>query len=325
MTEPARKPEPAAKQADLPVVAVAKAPARLPPSARDMRRARGRKLAIRYLVFVGLPTLLSIVYYAALATPQYDAQAVVAVEARDDEIAPAGGKGDVTGHQRDARLVADYVTARTMLTELDASHGIVAHYQGSDIDWWARLDGDAGGDETYQYYRDKVVANVDPQSSAVSLRVRAFSPARAQELVAAIVESATGWIERRSARARSEQLEPAEQEVAQARERLVVARTAMLAVTGGAEPRPDQRAEPAVMEHELSELAMAGALESLQQARVEAARAQRYLIVIDSPSQPDQASKPRLLWDVATVLISSLVLVSVLSLLGAAVREHANF
>lgn len=327
MTEPARKTEPAAKKADLPAVVVAARPADavLPPSAREMRSARKRKLVIRYLVFVGLPTLLGIIYYAGLATPQYDSRAVVAVESSEIVDDAPKGKGDVTGHQRDARLVADYATSRTMLAELTAEHAFAAHYQDGTIDWWGRLASDAGGDETYDYFRDKVVATVDPQSSAVTLRVRAFSTVSAQQVLAAIVESAQGWVEQRSARARQERLEPAEAEVERARQKLLEARTRMLAVTAGAEPRPDQRADPAVMEHELAELALAGALESLQQARVEAAHAQRYLLVIDQPSLPDQASQPKLAWDIATVFITSLVLVSVLSLLGAAVREHANF
>jgi hypothetical protein len=40
---------------------------------------------------------------------------------------------------------------------------------------------------------------------------------------------------------------------------------------------------------------------------------------------PDQATRPRPVWDVATVFAAAMVLVSVLSLLGTSVREHANF
>jgi capsule polysaccharide export protein KpsE/RkpR len=51
----------------------------------------------------------------------------------------------------------------------------------------------------------------------------------------------------------------------------------------------------------------------------------RRLVVISPASLPAAASGPRVAWDVATVFVTAAVLVAVLSLLGAAIREHANF
>lgn len=324
MTEPARVTEPPAAAPGPRPVAPASGVAPLPPSARELRRARARKLILRYAIFVGIPTLLAVLYYGVLASRQYDATTVVSIES-NDPAAATPAKGGNTPHQRDARLLGEHILSRAMLARLDAELHLMAHYQDPDVDWWSRLADDAGKDGTFDYYRSKVSAKVDPQSSALALRVRAFSPERAEELLGAIVAASQTWVEELSARARREQLEPAEAEVSAARQRLVAARIATLAVTGGAPPTPEQLADPVVVEHELAELTMTDAIEGLQHARLAAANGQRYLLVIDAPSLPDQASRPRPVWDIATVLITALVLVSVLSLLGAAVREHANF
>ena len=82
--------------------------------------------------------------------------------------------------------------------------------------------------------------------------------------------------------------------------------------------------EPAVWEKELAQQVLAAARQSLELARVEASRQQRYLVTIAEPSLPDVATHPRRLWRVATVAATALALMIIFTLLGAAVREHAK-
>jgi len=306
-----------------PVAMVLPTPASLaeqPPSAAEIRRRRARRLALRYLVCVGLPTLLAFAYYGLIASPQYDSRAVIAIESNEgrDAAEVTKKKDSNAGNQRDARMLRDYIRSHEVLEKLAAEHGLVAHYQ-SGGDWWARLAGDAGRDDTYDYYRHKVEVKQETSSNVLDLRVRAFAPAVAKEAADAIVAEAKAWTARLSEQGGREQLAPAEHEVELAKERLAAARRA--APAAGTAPDYD----PAVMELELADKALDSALENLQATRLEVARAARYLVVITAPTSPDAAAAPKRGWDIATVFVCALVLTSVISLLGAAVREHANF
>lgn len=63
---------------------------------------------------------------------------------------------------------------------------------------------------------------------------------------------------------------------------------------------------------------------SLESARSEAARKQRYLERLVQPSQPDKAMEPRRMRSIGTVLILGLMVWAVVSLIVASVREHTD-
>ncbi len=280
---------------------------RLPTSAQQLRRARARKLIIRFSVWTGVPTVLAILYFGLLASPQYDSTAEIAVESalgRTQSDAASKSSGDV----HDARLLRTYIRSSAMLGVLRADHQFREHYSDDAYDWWSRVARDASDSELLEYFHDKVTIKID--GHILSLTVRAFTPARAQELAQAIVARSEAWIEELTERSRKELVDPAEAGVMATRTRLATVRQ-----TAGADP----------VDLELAEEELEAALDGLQAAQLEAARAGRYLVVIAPPSRPDAVSRPRPRWDIATVAVTALVLTAVLSLLGAAVREHANF
>lgn len=272
MTEPAAKPRPVkAIKPPVPSAPAATAAAELPLSARQLRAHRSRKIGIRFAIFVGLPTIVACVYYLAIAAPEYDAQAVVAIQSTS----PTADRPDLedkqTTHQRAAHLLADHVRSATMREAIGA--GVIA-----------------------------VAATVDAASTAVTVRVRADSPAKAQALAERLVTQATEWTAAQSAQARQERIAPAERDVA------------------GAQARLAQAADRA-----LAQLELDVAVEALKHARLDASHAQTYLVVLDPARAHADQAWPRPAWNILTVIVCAAVLVAVLSLLGAAVREHANF
>lgn len=279
-------------------------------TSRELRRQRMRRIALVSSLFVGLPTLVAIVYYGFIASPQYDSIAVVTVEG--EAVEAAGSK-----RPRDLDLVRQHMLSRAALDQLDREHGLAAHYQDGGADWWSRLDGDAGADELHDYFRDKVHIPHEPSAAALTVRVRAFSPEKAQELAAALIGSATGFLQEMSAKASRDLMAPADQAVADARARLVRARAAIA-------PQPAASGE-AELEQELAREQLAAALRGLEEARVEAARRQRHLVVVAAPSLPDRPSEPRPLWSISTVFLTTAALLGVAWLLLAAVREHSRF
>jgi capsule polysaccharide export protein KpsE/RkpR len=279
---------------------------KLPPSAVELRRARARKLAIRFALGVGIPTLVAIVYCGLIASPRYDSEAVIAVESNQDRT-DTGRRVDADkAYQRDVRMLRDFIRSRAMMDQID-----LGHYRSDDVDWWSRL-----GDDELDYYRDMVDVGVEPGSNVLHLRVRAFAADKAKAFAETIVAAAEQWIAAESERARASLVAPADAEVARAKQQVIDARARCVAPA----------CDPAVdLDLQLAQKQLDEAIEALQTARLEGAEVARRLVVIAPASLPREASGPKVAWDVATVFVTAAVLVAVLSLLGAAIREHANF
>jgi capsule polysaccharide export protein KpsE/RkpR len=172
-----------------PVADVAKSAAKPPEPAklsaaeiaRQVRRERARRLARNLTLWVGLPTLLAVVYYGFIAKPQYESVTTLVVR----------------GSESDAALFAtafrEYGLSQDMLTELDGAVQLSKHYQNSG-DFLSGLPRGAGSETRYAFFRKQVDARYDAHSRVLSLHARAFSGKQAQALGQAIVERATRFV-----------------------------------------------------------------------------------------------------------------------------------
>jgi capsular polysaccharide transport system permease protein len=82
--------------------------------------------------------------------------------------------------------------------------------------------------------------------------------------------------------------------------------------------------EAAMVEKEFAQKAYESAMATLEMARADADRQHRYVAVIASPSKPDESTYPHRFRSVLTAFVASFLLWGVLSLMTAAVREHAR-
>lgn len=294
-------------------------PAEMPRSAVELRGQRRRILQRRFAIWVGVPTLLSIVYYVAIASAQYDARITLAVESNEGRVGgEASGKAATTGNQRDARLLSNALRGDHALAALDHGHAFHNHYARKG-NWFSALAADADKSATLDYYRDKVVTAYDVGTNIVTVRVRAFTGETAHDFAVKLVAFAETWVADQNKASSKARLELASAEVERARQR--IAELTPPASTATDATVPQSRS----IDQQIAEKRLEAALEGEQQAELDVGRAQRYLVVLDGPSEPDAATLPRRAWGISTVFVGALVLVSVLSLLGAAVREHAKF
>lgn len=290
-------------------------------SARAVRRARARRLAIRFAVWVVVPTLLSVIYYGCMASAEYRSVAVFNVQSQHDDDAA-----------REALVVREYIHSRGMLADLH-ERGLVEHYQSPDVDWWSRLDGDAGFEEIYEHYRNKVAVIFSKASGTITLKVRAFSADAARDLAAAIIESSQRMLDETAAEGLQGAAEGAQARVDAAQRQLEAAIEALArarAEAGDAatpettDPKIESRIARAQLEKQLAQDALAGALKDRDAAMIRAAGGGSQIRVISEPSRPDEAAYPKRLWSIATVFVVTLVLMGIFGLLGAAIREHAK-
>jgi capsular polysaccharide transport system permease protein len=82
--------------------------------------------------------------------------------------------------------------------------------------------------------------------------------------------------------------------------------------------------EVAMVEKEFAQKAYESAMATLELARADADRQHRYVAVIATPSKPDESTYPHRIRSVVAAFVISFLLWGVVSLMAAAVREHAR-
>jgi capsule polysaccharide export protein KpsE/RkpR len=289
-------------------------------TSRELRRRRARRLGLGFAVWVALPTLIAAIYYGCVATPQYESIAILAVESSERAASPEATDGFLphAGSTRDVQVAREYIRSRAMLDVLDHEHGFVAHFAQPEADRWSRLAADASREQVYDYFLDQVQVKSDNGAGTLTLRVRAFASAKATELANAVIANGEKMMNELSSRAQRDQLARAEGQVKTAQDRL----SASLRALAAAGPTPGEALQ---IEKELARRTLESAMTGLEAGRSEAARQRSYLVAVAPPSVPDQATYPRRLWNIGTVFITAFALAGVISLLVAAVREHAKF
>ncbi len=215
--------------------------------ARAVRRTRARRLLLKLVVSVGLPTLVAAFYYGAWASDQYRSVSVFTVETADGQVATGFetllGALPTSGATRDILVVRDYILSRDMLAHLIAEHGWLEHFRDPQHDAWSRLSASASSEEIYDDYLDRVRVVHDTQSNTLSLQVRAYSAEKARALANAILAASEHMVNGMSERVRMDQIRFAEKEVAKTEQRYTRAREAVLALQSqGAEINPVESA-----------------------------------------------------------------------------------
>ena len=320
-------------------------------TAQAMRQASLKRLLRRFGIWVVLPTVLACIYYGVVASSEYESVGIFALRSPEASTKLAadtttrGNSSDVPADGRIGLLLQDYARSRDMLALLNEKHGFARHYQSAEVDWMSRLASDSKREAVYALFREKVTIAFTASSGTLHVRAFAFSAETAQAFVTAIGAALKMKLHEMHQRNRVERLSLAERDMvgvskrfSSARAELAKERSAapsqpvMPAAGGSSEPAPTVPVKPAGELPSIEELQFQQAkkLYHAAAARVSAARIaegvpQRYMVAIARPSLPDAAARPKRIWSVMTVFVVALLLMGVLGLLGAAVREHANF
>lgn len=200
---------------------------------RVLRALRAKRLTLRMVIGVGLPTAIAALYFGVFASPQYESTTSFTIQSADT---PTGASplqalmASVPGGSasRDTMLVAQYIESRDMVDLLVREHALREHYTGTEHDWFSRLSSDATVDEVHEYYLDHIRLELDDQAGTIALHVRAFTPEQSEAFGRAILEESEAMVNRLSDRARADRIRYSEEQVATATERLTSARAALV-------------------------------------------------------------------------------------------------
>jgi capsular polysaccharide transport system permease protein len=183
-----------------------------------------------FLVMVLIPTLAMSVYYGLIASDQYVAEAEFTVTG--GEPPPLDGVGALTGIPaaaivQDTQIVTNYILSRAAAERLDEMLRLRDRYSRSDIDFAARFDPADPIERFVRYWKDMCQVSIKMPSGIVDLRVRAFSPDDALDIVHGVLAISERLINEMNGRMNADAVRNTEQELERATKRLTEARLAL--------------------------------------------------------------------------------------------------
>jgi len=167
------------------------------------------KHRVVFLLTVVLPTLLAIIYYGLIASPQYVSQADFVVRGQTSQtpglLAGILSSGGATGGSEDTYAVQDYVMSRDAAQLLLKTQDLAHVFNVPEADALARFPNFYSGrtfEHFYSYYKKHVKAELDTTTGLSTLSVRTFSAATSQRIARALLTAAEQLINEMNARQR---------------------------------------------------------------------------------------------------------------------------
>ncbi len=199
-------------------------PDRLKLSSLGSRLGSGTR---RYLIAVGVPTLLVLVYLSLFAADGYVSRAQVMVEHENSPGLAAAAEMTLgalslgnSSTRQDALVVQTFMQSRAMLDHLEKELGLRAHYTAGVVDPWGRLSSDASEEEFLDYFRSHLTVDVDDATNVVDVEYVAYDAEFARRVMQTIVRRSETFVNDIGQHLAREQLSFVSGEVAKAHQRV---------------------------------------------------------------------------------------------------------
>jgi capsular polysaccharide transport system permease protein len=201
--------------------------------ALPMTRRAGLDHAIKwsFVAVVIVPAILAAIYYFLIAAGQYVTEVKFALRSPDrpqathDVGGNGGGLPGTSTGVADSFIVADAITTRHFVDQLEQSVGLRSMLAHPDSDFLTRLSPDAPAESVVDKWKSMVSARYDLSTGIISVKVRAFSPEDSMRLAQAVITNAERLANDMTSRARQDTLNAARDEVRAAEARLLKARS----------------------------------------------------------------------------------------------------
>jgi capsular polysaccharide transport system permease protein len=212
----------------------------LPANPRRPGPAKKRAVLLSALIVIGLPTLITGIYYAFFASDQYAATGHFIVRHRNDNAAMTGtlsvlGLGTAPGGSTsDTMVVNDYMVSLQMIKDLGPLVELQTLYSTPQADWWARLRPPWGRDfisdeDLRNYWQKMATVHFDQGTGLSTFEVRAFTAEDAKTVADHVFKLSEDLVNRLSERSQEDALALARREVESYRVRALESLDALLA------------------------------------------------------------------------------------------------
>lgn len=181
--------------------------------------------SISFGLVVVIPTILTALYFAFIASPQYVVETQFAVRGANQSSLSALGLPALVGggsQSGDSYIVADYIHSAQILPDIREQTGVDIRtiYSRPNIDFLYRENDARALDEFRDYWRDMVNVSYNSTTGNVTMRVFAFSPSDATQVSQSILSVSENLVNTLSDKTRRQVVEAANQQVARSEERL---------------------------------------------------------------------------------------------------------
>ncbi|MFI8666226.1 capsule biosynthesis protein [Qipengyuania sp. NPDC077410] len=189
-----------------------------------------------FVIVVGIPTLISILYYGLIASDQYYSESrfvVKSVNQKSSQMSTLANLVQTTGlsgGQEQTNEILDYVRSRNALRDVQKRIGFSQRYNIAEADFlsvYPSMFREAKFENLYRYYGDVVNADLDKETGTAVLTVRAFTAEDAQKINNTLLDLSENLVNRLNARAEKRAISEAMSQVETASRRAVEARLAM--------------------------------------------------------------------------------------------------
>lgn len=198
----------------------------------NFEKLKSKRLAIW---LIAMPMLVASIYYAFFALDRYVSVARVAVRQVGNNEAPqipglAVMLSGLNPTSREETLyLREFLTSQDMLNALQAKIKWSSHYMDRWHDPLYWLNGKAPQEDLLHYYQRLITAHFDEQTGLLEVRVEAFDPLFAEQVLKIILAESERFVNELSHKMAREQMQFAQGELAKARSAYEDRREAMLA------------------------------------------------------------------------------------------------
>ncbi|MBH0198263.1 MAG: hypothetical protein HP497_02440 [Nitrospira sp.] len=197
--------------------------------------ARLKGMNVLFFFIVGVPTLLSLLYFGFLASDRYISESSFVIRGPEQQVAgPLGtflkGAGFIRS-QDDGYAVQNFILSRDALRALDKQMHLREAFTRENVDIVSRFPGIEWWDESFEalhrYYLRHVDVEHDAVSSVVTLSTRAYTAEDSVRMNQLLLDLSESLVNQLNDRGRQDMIRFASREVAEAEQN---AKTAALAL-----------------------------------------------------------------------------------------------
>lgn len=189
------------------------------------------KVQRQLLLFVAIPTLVSLIYLGLWHSPMFESQTKFAVRSTEESLPNLGIATQLLNagnpNSNDARIINEFLGTPDLFAQLDAELHLVEHYGDKKKDFLSRLTSNPTNIEKKEYWEKVITRELDPDSGIVTFSVKAYSPEMAKAIGDAVLKKSEALVNSMNERANKDALSLAEKEVQVAQEKLAKTQEAL--------------------------------------------------------------------------------------------------
>ncbi len=201
--------------------------------ARRKKKKQAKRSGLWSLaIAVGIPILLSAIYFYLIAADQYAAHAKFSVRSPDvgsvDLLGSLTGMSSAGSSTSDAHVVSDYINSRELVEVLDEKIDLRAIFSRPEADFLARFDPEESVEELVDYFASMVTVFFDPFTGITSLQVKSFRAEDSKLVAEHVIGMSESLVNEISRKAREDAVAGARLEVSRQETRLRLARASIV-------------------------------------------------------------------------------------------------